>query len=288
VLSIVAHLAPPVVPSELWRSWNWDPVLWLTLLSVLALHTRGSRHGRRQRWRRRAFVAAIVTIGIAVLSPLDALSSTLASAHMVQHLLLTMVVAPLLVISRPTVALLRGLPYRTRRDLVRLRRIGHVRAADTVRAHQIACAAVFVVALWAWHATGPYEQALRNDLVHRLEHLTFLLTAVCSWAAIALVTRHRHGPVGTSVLVLFGLSVQGSILGALLTFARKPWYPSYEARTGLWGLTALEDQQLAGVIMWVPAGVVYLGAALGLMTVWISRPSPTHAAPVVPKRYAKG
>ena len=141
--------------------------------------------------------------------------------------------------------------------------------------------------LWAWHATSLYELALRNDLVHRLEHLTFLATAVCSWAAIILVAR-RGGAIGTSVLVLFGLSVQGSILGALLTFARQPWYPSYEARTAAWGLTPLEDQQLAGVIMWVPAGVVYLGAALGLMIVLISRPSPTHAASFVRTRYAKG
>jgi cytochrome c oxidase assembly factor CtaG len=288
VLSIVAHLAPPIVPAELWRSWNWDPVVWLTLLGLLVLHTRGWRHGRRHRGRRWAFVAAIVTIGVALLSPLDALSSTLASAHMVQHLLLTIVVAPLLVISRPTVTLLRGLPHCARRDLVRLRRVRRVRAADVVRPYQITCAAVFAVALWAWHASSPYELALRNDLVHRLEHLTFLVTAVCSWAAIALVTRHRHGAVGTSVLVLFGLSLQGSILGALLTFATQPWYPSYEARTGPWGLTPLEDQQLAGVIMWVPAGVVYLGAALGLMTVWISRPPATRAPFAAPSQYAKG
>jgi putative membrane protein len=288
VLSIVGHLDPPIEPSELWRAWSWDPVLWFTLLGVLVLHTRGWRHGRRPRWRRRAFVTAIVSTGIALLSPLDALSSTLASAHMVQHLLLTMVVAPLLVASRPTVTLLRGLPHGARQDLVRLARAGRVRPSVVVRAHPIACAAVHAVTLWVWHAAGPYELALRNDLVHRLEHLTFLATAACAWAAIILVARHRGGAIGTSVLVLFVLSVQGSILGALLTFATRPWYPSYSARTAPWGLTPLEDQQLAGVIMWIPAGVVYLGVALALMIMWISRPPPTHAAPTAPSHYAKG
>jgi putative membrane protein len=286
VLSIVGHLAPPIVPSELWRSWSWDPVLWLTLLGALVLHNRGWRSNRRHRWQRRAFVAAIVLSAIALLSPLDALSSTLASAHMVQHLLLTIVVAPLLVISRPTATLLRGLPHRARSKLVRLRRVGRMRPTEVVRAHPITCAAVHAVTLWAWHATGPYELALRNDLMHRLEHLTFLVTALCSWTAIAVVA--RRGAIGTSVLVLFGLSVQGSILGALVTFARQPWYPSYDTRTGPWGLTPLEDQQLAGVIMWVPAGVVYLGAALGLMSLWISRPSPTPTGTTVPSHYANG
>jgi putative membrane protein len=288
VLSVVGHLAPPLVPSELWQSWNWDPVLWSTLLALLVLHERGWRTGRRQRWRRWSFVAAIVCAGIALLSPLDALSSTLASAHMVQHLLLTMVVAPLVVVSRPTVTLLRGLPHGARRDLVRLRRISRVRPADVVRTHPITCAAVHAVTLWIWHASGPYELALRNDLVHRLEHVTFLITAVCSWAAIILVARRHRGATGTSVLVLFGLSVQGSILGALLTFAADPWYPSYATRTAPWGLTPLEDQQLAGVIMWVPAGVVYLGAALGLMIVWISQPPPTRGTRPVTSEYARG
>jgi putative membrane protein len=286
VLSIIGHLAPPTVPSELWRSWNWDPVLSLTLVGALVLHTRGWRDSRRQRWRRRAFLAAIVLTAIALLSPLDALSSTLASAHMVQHLLLTIVVAPLLVISRPTATLLRGLPHGVRSELMRLRRVSRMRPAEIARAHPITCAAVSAVTLWAWHATGPYELALRNDLMHRLEHLTFLVTAACSWAAITLAA--RRGAIGTSVLVLFGLSVQGSILGALLTFARQPWYPSYETRTGPWGLTPLEDQQLAGVIMWVPAGVIYLGAALGLVSVWIFRPPPTPTVTTVPSHYAKG
>ena len=133
---------------------------------------------------------------------------------------------------------------------------------------------VFAVTLWTWHAAGPYDLALRNDLVHRLEHAMFLAAAVASWWAILAAVQRRGGPVGTAVLVLFALSVQGSVLGALLTFASAPWYPSYGDRAAAWGLSALEDQQLAGAIMWVPGGLGYLVAGLAAVALAITRPSP--------------
>ena len=122
---------------------------------------------------------------------------------------------------------------------------------------------------------------MRNDLVHRVEHTTFLVTAIASWAALVPVLRRRQRfQVGTSILVLFALSVQSSILGALLTFSRAPWYPSYRSRTAAWDLTPLEDQQLAGAIMWVPGGLTYLAAGLAATTLWVTSTSPpTVAAP---------
>jgi putative membrane protein len=279
--ALVGHLAPPVAPDDIWRAWSWDVAVWLTLLGALVVHRRGSRTAGAtgyERWRRWAFVAAIVTTGVALVSPLDALSGSLASAHMVQHLLLTVVVAPLLVLSAPTAALLRGLPRFLRFELHQLHRT-RVHPARFARAHPVPLAVVHAATLWFWHASAPYELALRNDLVHRVEHLMFLLTALASWVALVPLLRHRQPfQLGVPVLVLFALSVQSSILGALLTFSRAPWYSSYGDRSVVWGLTPLGDQQLAGSIMWVPGGVTYLAAALAAIIVWITQTSPRPAA----------
>ncbi len=202
---LIAHLDAPVAPAELWRAWNLDALLVLSLVAALVVHARGRRGGRR-RWRERAFVAGIVTLAVALVSPLDALSSSLASAHMVQHLLLTVVAAPLLVVSAPIPTLLRGLPRSLRRSLRGLR--------PPPPRHAVGWAVLATVVLWGWHAAGPYEAALSNDLIHRLEHVTFLVTALLSWTAIL-----APAGAGIGVLVLFGLSVQSGLLGALMTFA---------------------------------------------------------------------
>jgi cytochrome c oxidase assembly factor CtaG len=300
--TMLGHLAPPLEPAELWRAWSSDPLVWLLLIGAVVLHERGWRGSaavpsRRRRWRRRAFLAAIGAAAVALVSPLDALSASLASAHMAQHLLLTGLVAPLLVLSAPIGPLVRGLPPVLGVEVRRLRRrppvaLTRVCAAGPPRGkhsvgrkhsgggprrlhmyeHPLALAGVHAATLWIWHAAGPYELALRNDLVHRVEHAAFLITAVAAWAAI-LASARRRGATGAALLALFGLSVQGSFLGALLAFASEPWYPSYGGRTTAWGLTALEDQQLAGVVMWVPGGLSYLLAALAA-TAWIAASAP--------------
>jgi len=161
-----------------------------------------------------------------------------------------------------------------RADLDHVRHAVRVRPRHFVRAHPIAGGVVFAATLWVWHAAGPYELALRNHLAHRVEHAMFLAAAVASWWAIVAAIERRSDRAGTAVLVLFALSVQGSVLGALLTFARAPWYPSYGDRAAAWGLSAMEDQQLAGVIMWVPGGLGYLVAGLAAIALVITRPPP--------------
>lgn len=122
--------------------------------------------------------------------------------------------------------------------------------------------------LWIWHAASTYEAALRSDVIHAVEHLTFIATSVLFWAR---VFDHR-GDVqasGAPVLLVFAMGVQSIFLSLLLTFATTPWYPSYGTTTAAWGLDPLEDQQLAGVLMWVPAGVVYTVAGLVAFTRWV-------------------
>ena len=140
-------------------------------------------------------------------------------------------------------------------------------------AHPVVASLPFVAALWLWHAEGPYDAALDNSFVHAVEHACFLATALLSWAAILARPRRRAVAPGMAVLVLFGLAMLSGLLGLLLTFAPTPWYPAYAETTEAWGLTPLEDQQLAGVIMWVPGGGAYLIAALVLVILWIRAPA---------------
>ncbi|MBA2575219.1 MAG: cytochrome c oxidase assembly protein [Euzebyaceae bacterium] len=123
--------------------------------------------------------------------------------------------------------------------------------------------------LWFWHAAVSYGAALDNALVHVLEHVSFLLTGVLFWRVVVGARGAGRVSPGYGVLLIFAMALQSVFLSVLLTFAQEPWYSGYAATTTLWGLAPLADQQLAGVIMWIPAGLVYLAAALTLMVTWI-------------------
>jgi len=282
VLTVPAHVGPPIDPSDLWTSWNLDPAVWLVLFTVGAVYVetwRHGRHGRRSRAQRRLFVAGMLVVAIALVSPLDAMTASLASAHMVQHLLLTTVAAPLLVAGAPVRSFLAGLPRPMRRTVHGWRTTAAGRFGRALLSRPIAASVPHVVALWLWHAPGPYDAALGDHVLHGVEHVSFLATALLSWASILAAGRRRSERPGLAMMTLFGLSLQSGILGLLLTFAPSPWYPSYAATTDDWGLSALADQQLAGVIMWVPAGGVYLAAALLLLSRWIRQPPPASTWP---------
>jgi cytochrome c oxidase assembly factor CtaG len=126
-------------------------------------------------------------------------------------------------------------------------------------------------ALWAWHAPALFEAAVVHESVHILQHASFFVTALLFWWS--LLSGRDGQRVGLAVLCLSTTALHGGALGALLAMAGQAWYSVYEATAPLWGLTALEDQQLGGLIMWVPAGLVYLGAALALLASWLGAPS---------------
>ena len=119
--------------------------------------------------------------------------------------------------------------------------------------------------LWFWHAALPYETALNNEIVHVTEHVSFLVTALLFWHIVIGVRATEWVPQGLGAMLVFAMALQSGFLSLLLTFARTPWYSTTRA----WGLEPLADQQLAGVIMWIPAGFVYLGGALALFVSWI-------------------
>lgn len=225
-------------------------------------------------WRGACLVGGIAALGVALAPPVETLSSALASAHMGQHLLLIAVAPPLLVLGTRRGALLRALPVRLRPLVGRWRRSLAGRAGAWVAGQAAVLAALHVLVLWTWHAGAVYDAALAQPLLHLLEHATFLGTALLAWAAL-LDARPRPA-IGARVLVLFGLSAQSALLGLLLTFAPTPWYAGYADATAAYGLSRVADQQLAGVLMWVPGGVPYLVLALWLLRGWLREPAAHH------------
>mgnify|MGYP004486108261 FL=1 len=270
---VLAHPGQPPAPHDLWSAWNLHPVLLGGLLLAAWAYWRGQTSGPRRpidTWRARCFTAALVALGLALLSPLDALSGALASAHMVQHLLLLLVAAPLLALSAPSSAILRGSPLALRRASGRWRRrLGLTHGNLGVLRHPAAVWLLSVGVIWFWHAAAPYDATLDNQLLHVLEHASFLVTAVLFWQVVVGVRGAARVSGGLGVLLVFAMAMQSVFLSVLLTFARTPWYSGYAATTAPWGLDPLTDQRLAGVIMWIPAGGIYLVVALALLVAWI-------------------
>lgn len=211
--------------------------------------------------RRLAFHAAMLVAGLALFGPFDEGASFSTAFHMAQHMLLMVVVAPLAVLARPLPqwrALFGPLADGVWRPLVRLGR------------HPGACALLHAAAIWIWHAPAPYMAALFDNWLHVLEHASFLFTGWLFWWSVLRAGR-RETPAAAMAL-LFTATHTG-LLGALLTFADRPLYWS-ESRE-LW------DQQLAGLLMWVPGGMVYLLGAAWAGYRWLGRDGggarPTHA-----------
>ena len=280
---IRAHADQPTMPHDLWGSWNMDPVIILVLVVAGWLFGSGLLRGRRRAGRTRRglfFAAALLALGIALVSPLDSLSGALASAHMVQHLLLTLVAAPLLVLSAAARTVLRGTPLAVRRSTGRWRRRLRLTRRNTgILYHPAVGWLLYVGTLWFWHAAVTYDAALEHEPVHIVSHATYLLTGVLFWRVVV-ESRHTSGSSpGLGILLAFAAAMQSVFLSALLIFAATPWYTGYAETTRHWGLDPLADQQLAGAIMWLPGGLVYLATALTLLVSWVGRSSGGETVP---------
>ena len=248
------------------------PVLLLSgalyAVGVRRLWSRLGRGGGIRSWEAASFAAGWTSLWVALVSPLDRLSDILFSAHMAQHEVLMVVAAPLLVIGRPFLPVLWALPLRWRDGLGAAARRPAVRGAWSWATGPFVVLVVHGAAVWVWHAPALFEAALRSEAVHALQHLCFFWTAVLFWWALVQGGYGRLG-YGVAALFVFATSVHTSVLGALLTFARAAWYPVYAGRGADWGVGALEDQQLAGLYMWIPSGLTFLVIALALVAAWL-------------------
>jgi putative membrane protein len=278
LLGTFAHLGEPIAPSDVWASWNTSPFILVPLLLIAFIYLRGTL----KLWRRAgigrgltarrflSFLGAILALGIGLVSPLDALSETLFWAHMVQHLVLILVAAPLLALSDFPLALFWALP----RPWAHL--FGHRLNQTTalLRAWQIISSPLsawllFALALWGWHTPVLFETALRNETLHIVEHLVFLLTSILFWWVLFKHTHPDHYHYAMTIPYLFTTVLHSGILGALMTFTSRPWYPYYALLVAPWGFTPLQDQQIAGLIMWIPGGAVFSLLTIFYFAAWL-------------------
>jgi putative membrane protein len=221
-----------------------------------------------------AFTAGWLSLAAALMPPLDPLGAELFSLHMVQHEVLMLVAAPLLVLGRPLPVFIWAFPTAGRETLGRLVRARSIRIPWRTLNAPLVAWALHAAAVWIWHAPALFDAALASRALHDAQHLSFVLTALLFWSAL-LQARLNH--LGAAVLYLFTTTVHTSVLGALITFARTPWYQSYLETAHHRGFTPLEDQQLGGLIMWVPGSLVYVGFGLALFARWLQHPGGRHA-----------
>jgi putative membrane protein len=275
---VAAHDDRAISPANWGSAWNWDWLILAGLALTGAFYLRGVRllwrHGRLGRgvavWQVFAFSGGLAILFVSLISPLDALSGALLTAHMVQHMLLIMVAAPLLVLGGAPLALLWGLPPNARSLLGRwCRRQGLLRLLWHALTRPLVVWFLHVFALWFWHMPPFYQETLTHKWLHGLEHASFFGTALLFWRLVVHAGAFRQMSQGAAVLFIFAMALQGGLLGWLLTFSETVWYPAYAATAPAWGLTVLEDQQLAGTIMWIPSGIIYAVAALTLLGLWL-------------------
>jgi putative membrane protein len=271
-----AHEGKPHTFGDLWYTWGRDPLIIAGLAVTAWAYWKGARRVWRESMRGRerrkfeawAFAFGWLALFVALVSPLHPWGEVLFSAHMTQHEVLMLAAAPLLVLSRPLVPFLWALPARWRQKVGAIGKQSSVRSIWHTLTNPLVAWAIHAVALWMWHVPSLFQATLASDFVHTLQHFSFLGSALLFWWALIHGRRGLIG-YGAAVLYMFTTSVHSGVLGALITFARTIWYPAYANSTASWGLTPLEDQQLGGLIMWVPAGLVYIIAGLALMIGWM-------------------
>jgi putative membrane protein len=218
-------------------------------------------------WRALAMAAGGLALAAALMPPLHELVETRFSAHMGQHQLLMLVAAPLLALARPDIIALWLLPRSWRARVRWLARTAALRGTHSPLAAPIPIWIAAAAIVWLWHVPALFQAAVEHAPLHALEHLTLFASALASWW-VALHGGQGTRGYGLAVLWLFATAMHTSLLGALLTMSPRVWYPLYIALAG-GRLAGLEDQQLAGLIMWIPSGTIHTAAGLALFAAWL-------------------
>lgn len=257
-------------------SWSFEPTVILGLALGVALYVRGWRRlrarGRGGRalkpWRAWCYGAGIALIAMALLSPIGTFTELFFSMHMIQHLLLIMFAAPLILLGAPVLPVMWAFDRGTRRGL------GRVFFHESSAVHRVfhfltrpgIALTVFIVVLIVWHHPALYDAAQGRTIVHDLEHALFFGTALLFWWPVIHPTggRRRLG-YGAAILYIFPAKIAGFVLGAALTLTDTAYYETYIRAPRLWGISALADQQAGGLIMWVVGGLLYIVPLLFLV-----------------------
>lgn len=258
------------------RRWTWEPWTIALLLASAALYAMGTHaiwrragRGRGVRiWQAAAFAAGLLSIAVALVSPVAWLSEILFSVHMTQHEILMLISAPLLVFGQPLVPMLWAFTPRARDAWAHWSQRRSVGAAWHALTAPLVVFLLHAIAIWIWHAPSLYEAALRSTSIHAIEHLSFVLTAALFWWGMV---HGRYGRMayGVGVLYVFLTAIHTSVLGALMTVSPGVLYPWYASAGSPWHIDALEDQQLAGLLMWVPSALIFIFFGLALFAAWL-------------------
>lgn len=265
--------------------WTLDAWVLLPLLLALAWFNAGwlrlrPRFAQPRRHRRQflLFHAGWLVMAGALVSPLHAAGERSFTLHMLEHELLMLVAAPLLVLARPLGVALWAFPREWRTALGRLQQRRWFRGCWALASDPVATTALQILVLWAWHAPVLFDLALAYNGWHIAQHVSFVASALLFWNAM--LARHRPGHAGVAVACLFATAIVGGALGALMALSTSPWYEGYRAMgMAPFGLSPAEDQQLAGLLMWVPGGLVHVLAALLVMARGLREQPSTATAP---------
>ena len=274
VLTISSALADTADAATRSAGWTWSPYISVPLLAVALVYLAGLLRMRKRGAKLRplsivCFAGGWSSLLLALDSPMHEISEQLFWVHMTQHEILILVSAPLLILSQPAAPFLFALPEYWRSRIASIGKMGFVDRAWLLISAPFAAWLLHALALWAWHAPRLFDLTLQSEWVHAAQHISFLGSALLFWWTLF----HKHAGrlgYGGAILYVFTTAVHSSVLGALLTFAPRVWYAPYAQTAPLWGLTGLQDQQLGGLIMWVPAGTLLMIVALALLVQWLS------------------
>ncbi len=220
-----------------------------------------------------AFATACASVVVALGAPFDEVADTSFAVHMVQHETLMIIAAPLFVIAQPLAVWLWALPLSWRPVLANSHAVRMLSSLWRSLTRPTVATCLQIAVLWVWHVPRFFDAALREGALHVAQHASFFVAALAFWTAIA-APRRRRGDLAHAMLLFVTMLASGA-LGALLTFAQTPWYAPYADAALSGRLTPLEDQQLGGLVMWIPGGLPYVVAALWALGS-VLRPTRRH------------
>lgn len=273
--------------SAILRSWEIQPFILILFIVLGTLYTRGwwqlrqkSVHNKLATgWHLFAYITALILITIALMSPIDVLGGLLFYMHMIQHLLLTMFAAPLLMLANPLPFILWGLPDKQRRTAARW--LSQLLSKNAPFRKQLkavtgpgVCWIIMVAFLWGWHDPDMYNSALRSEVVHNLEHITFFLSALLYWWHATGAGPRIHKLMSRPARIGYLLAgIPANMLpGIAISFSTSVLYTYYETVPRLpapFTVSVLSDQTIGGIIMWVPGSMMFIIAALAVIAAWL-------------------
>jgi putative membrane protein len=287
------HAITTAADQPFWLAWQSTPLPSGILLTAAAIYAIAWRSIRRRGASRLglalpfAYALGLASLAVALFGPLDTFNDESFSLHMLQHLALVQVAAPLLILGRPWQVLLQAVPTRWTglfTHAVFGRRSG--RGLWRLLAHPLTAFLAFNGCMAVWHLPGPYVAALLDERVHDLEHVSFFLSALLLWWHVLPPAPHRPPSSATArALLVFGSGMVGDVIAAGLTLSTRILYAPYAGRPGLGGRDALADQALGGLIMWISGGGFYLllfWVLYGAFRADLARSDACEARPEIP------